>query len=241
MLPHTTSARQSNCQHDRLGFRLAFCAGRPHAPHCVVESLTLTPNIGLDRARYLELERAASRPYGEFVYGSDALHAAVHEYLLDGDAAEFSPPEGNLALVDGEVVGMLAALSGAALRRRRLQAAYRMSRSPFIAGDADLRRRIRLAGGTLVQPADDDVYLSRIAIAPAARGRGLASALLERVLREARAADASRCVLEVAPTNTAAIGLYSRHGFVRIAERSVTDGRTGRVLSYLHMVCMLDA
>ena len=206
-----------------------------------MHSLTLTSNIELDRGRFLELERAASRPYGEFVYGGDALHAAVHEYLLDGNAAEFSPPQGKLAVVDGEPVGMCAWLSCSLLRQRRAQAAYRLSRSRFIRSDADLRRRIRLAAGTLVRPVDNDLYLSRLAIEPAARGCGFANAILAQLLREARAAGAARCVLEVAPTNTAAIALYGRHGFVPIDERSVTDGRTGRVLSYLHMVCTLDS
>ena len=206
-----------------------------------MESLILTPDIGLDRAGYLELERAASRPYGDFVYGGDALHAAVHEYLLDGGAAEFAPPEGKLALIDGEVVGMLAVLSGAVLRRRRMHSAYRISRSPFITADTDLTQRIHLAAGTLLRPEDHDLYVSRIAIAPAARGRGLADAMLKRVLREARAAGAPRCVLEVAPGNAAAIALYRRHGFVQVDARSVTDARTGRVLSYLHMLCTLGA
>jgi ribosomal protein S18 acetylase RimI-like enzyme len=215
--------------------------GAPNLSLRRLESLTLTPNIERDRARYLELERAASRPYGEFVYGGDGLHAAVHEYLLDGGAAEFSPPEGKLVIVDGEVVGMCASLPCSLLRQRRARAAYLLARSPFIASDADLRRRIHLAAGTLVRPADNEVYLRRIAIAPAARGRGLASAVLARLLREARAVGAARYVLEVAPTNTAAVALYGRHGFVPIDERSVTDGRTGRVLSYLHMVCTLGS
>ena len=206
-----------------------------------MESLTLTANIDLDRARYLGLERAASRPYGEFVYGGEEVHAAVHEYLLASGAAEFAPPEGKLMVVDGTVVGMVAALSGAMLRQRRMQSAYHLSRSPFVTVDADLMRRIRLAGGTLLRPEDRDLYLSRIAIAPAARGRGLAAAMLDRLLREARAAGAPRCVLEVAPNNAAALALYGRLGFVQVDARSVTDPRTGRGLSYVHMLCTLDA
>ncbi|HEY7517512.1 MAG TPA: GNAT family N-acetyltransferase [Methylomirabilota bacterium] len=206
-----------------------------------MESLTLSADIGLARARYLELEQAASRPYGRFVYGSDAIHAAVHAYLLDSGAAEFSPPDGKLALADTEVVGMLAALSGAALGHRRLQSAYRIARSPFVAADTDLTRRIRLASETLLRPDPDDLYVSRIAVAPTARGRGIGAAMLERLLREARAAGMRRCVVEVAPGNAAALALYARHGFVQVDARSVTDARTGRALAYIHMLCTLGA
>jgi ribosomal protein S18 acetylase RimI-like enzyme len=204
-------------------------------------SVALTTDIGADLAHFLELEREASRPYGAFVYGTDALHATVHEDLLEGGAAEFSPPEGRLAVVDDQVVGMMAALSGATLKRRRLQAAYRIARSAFTVLDPDLPSRIRLAARTLLQPRDDDVYVSRIAVAPAARRRGVAAAMLEAILEEARAVGAPRCVLEVAPENAAAVALYERHGFVRAALRSVTEPRTGRALSYFHMVCTRGA
>ncbi|MDO5736901.1 MAG: GNAT family N-acetyltransferase [Propionibacteriaceae bacterium] len=67
--------------------------------------------------------------------------------------------------------------------------------------------------------SDGVVDLHRIVTAPAAQRRGLASALVAAGLEWARERGASRVLLEVEATNTAALALYARQDFSPISER----------------------
>jgi ribosomal-protein-alanine N-acetyltransferase len=62
----------------------------------------------------------------------------------------------------------------------------------------------------------DELHINTLAVAPAVRRRGLATALMRGVIAEAAAAGATKATLEVRASNSAAIGLYERLGF-RIA------------------------
>jgi ribosomal-protein-alanine N-acetyltransferase len=59
----------------------------------------------------------------------------------------------------------------------------------------------------------DELHINTVAVAPAERRRGLATALLQHVFREAVARGVSRATLEVRASNSAAIALYQRLGF----------------------------
>jgi ribosomal-protein-alanine N-acetyltransferase len=68
--------------------------------------------------------------------------------------------------------------------------------------------------------APGEAELLNIAVDPAFRRRGVASALLEALLLEALDAQAQGTVfLEVAEPNTAAIALYRRHGWEQVGLR----------------------
>lgn len=60
---------------------------------------------------------------------------------------------------------------------------------------------------------DGYAEVKRMYVRPAARGRGLAKALLERIEDEARAAGKPVLRLETGPYQREAIGLYQRMGF----------------------------
>lgn len=60
---------------------------------------------------------------------------------------------------------------------------------------------------------DDQAEVKRMYTRPAARGRGLAKALLQRIEDEARAAGKPVLRLETGPLQHEAIGLYRRMGF----------------------------
>jgi GNAT superfamily N-acetyltransferase len=64
-----------------------------------------------------------------------------------------------------------------------------------------------------------------IALAPAARGHGAGSALLDWLQRIARDADAAGIVLHVLVTNSRAAALYARHGFIPVEGGSETHRR----------------
>jgi len=71
--------------------------------------------------------------------------------------------------------------------------------------------------------------LVSVAVDPKARGRGIASALMESTLRRLRRRGVARFALTVKVSNHAAIRLYEGYGFhkSRIARRYYEDGADG--------------
>jgi ribosomal-protein-alanine N-acetyltransferase len=59
----------------------------------------------------------------------------------------------------------------------------------------------------------DEVHVNNLAVRPAFRGRGIGTALLRRLLADARALGARRATLEVRASNEGARRLYERLGF----------------------------
>lgn len=59
----------------------------------------------------------------------------------------------------------------------------------------------------------DELHINNLAVSPAHRRRGVASALLMHVLREGAALGATRATLEVRRSNEEARALYQRFGF----------------------------
>ncbi|WP_322780195.1 GNAT family N-acetyltransferase [Frankia sp. Cas4] len=77
-------------------------------------------------------------------------------------------------------------------------------------------------------------------VAPALRGTGAADALLDAAVEWARTVGAIGVRLWVVPDNTAAVGIYVRHGFTLIGdpESDTDDDPAGRV--YVPMLLTLD-
>jgi ribosomal-protein-alanine N-acetyltransferase len=65
----------------------------------------------------------------------------------------------------------------------------------------------------------DEIHINNLAIHPAARGRGLGTRLLGRVLEEGAREGARRATLEVRRSNEAARRLYRRMGFELVGTR----------------------
>jgi ribosomal-protein-alanine N-acetyltransferase len=65
----------------------------------------------------------------------------------------------------------------------------------------------------------DELHINTLAVKPAVRRTGVATALLRGVMAEASAAGAKKATLEVRASNTAALGLYTRLGFHVAAKR----------------------
>jgi ribosomal-protein-alanine N-acetyltransferase len=73
----------------------------------------------------------------------------------------------------------------------------------------------------------NEVHIMKLAVAPEHRRQGLATYLVGRALAEAHRAGGTRALLEVRPSNTAAIGLYTRLGFRKIGARQRYYGPAG--------------
>ncbi len=88
---------------------------------------------------------------------------------------------------------------------------------------AEILLRLTLANDAMhgAHPHDAHWYLQGIGTDPSARGRGLASALIEIVTARADAAEVP-CYLE--STKAENVGLYERHGFVVTGTISVPEG-----------------
>jgi ribosomal-protein-alanine N-acetyltransferase len=71
----------------------------------------------------------------------------------------------------------------------------------------------RALGFALFWRAADEVHLIDLAVAPESRRAGLGRALLDAVIREARADDARLLLLEVRAGNAPALSLYRSAGF----------------------------
>jgi len=76
-----------------------------------------------------------------------------------------------------------------------------------------------LAGFLVARGADEDVEILNLAVHAALRRQGIATGLLAAVLAQARSRAAKICFLEVRHTNSAAISLYLRHGFIQMGCR----------------------
>ena len=77
----------------------------------------------------------------------------------------------------------------------------------------------RILGYAGMQSVLDEGYIDNIAVCPAARRRGAASALLAAMETEAAARQLSFLSLEVRAGNAPAIALYTRFGFQLIGKR----------------------
>lgn len=84
----------------------------------------------------------------------------------------------------------------------------------------------------VVSVVADIAELQRIAVTPAVRRRGQATALLAAVVEQARAGRADRLLLEVRETNEEALAFYAACGFVEVDRRPryYRDGATAVVM-----------
>ena len=77
----------------------------------------------------------------------------------------------------------------------------------------------RIIGYADVRNMYGDCDLMNICVTEAARGRGGASLLMERIMAQARFEDANQILLEVRKSNAAAIALYKKFGFTELGVR----------------------
>lgn len=79
---------------------------------------------------------------------------------------------------------------------------------------------------------DDEGEFRMLAVDPEARGRGVARALTELVLDDARRRGQAAVVLSTTPTMTAAHRLYESMGFIRIPDRDWAPNEFVDLLAY---------
>ena len=87
-------------------------------------------------------------------------------------------------------------------------------------GGAGLERDGRLIGVVLWAPQEDALYVGRLAVAPAWRGRGLAGRLLQAAEAEAARRGFARLRLHARIELPSNRRLFARHGFVEVELRA---------------------
>ena len=75
------------------------------------------------------------------------------------------------------------------------------------------------SGFVLIRAAGGEAEILTLAVEPAARRRGIGSALVAASCRHAQERGAGAMFLEVSQTNEAARSLYARHGFREVGRR----------------------
>lgn len=78
----------------------------------------------------------------------------------------------------------------------------------------------QVIGYGVLSHAGELADIQRVAVRPLHRRRGVATALLDRLLAEAASLGCERALLEVAADNRVGLGLYATRGFTEIARRS---------------------
>jgi [ribosomal protein S18]-alanine N-acetyltransferase len=96
-----------------------------------------------------------------------------------------------------------------------------------------------MIGYAVLMPAMDEAHLLNIGIDAKYQGKGLGSELLQKMLELARETGIRRIILEVRPSNTAAMALYSKGGFREIGIRrgyyAAASGREDAIVMELEL------
>ena len=98
-------------------------------------------------------------------------------------------------------------------------------------------RQRRVVGYGVILVAADEAHLLNLSVAAAWQRRGIGTELTRFFVKLARDYGAEKIFLEVRPSNTPAIALYTRNGFSEIGRRRdyypTTDGREDAVIMEL--------
>ncbi len=183
----------------------------------------------------INLAALASAPYDSFVYGDILLAKKTQRSLIEQGAGDFPITRCRLEIAKGELIGMIAALTGTDLTNLRLRTAMIMSKNDLFAKASPVRHRTQLANKVMMRTEANDYYVSRLAILPTARKQGLGQGLLEQTIQDGKKLGCKRLVLEVNPDHQAAVRLYRNLGFEQLDHQQVLDPDTKRTLEYLHL------
>jgi ribosomal protein S18 acetylase RimI-like enzyme len=166
----------------------------------------------------------ASQPFADWYFASSELAAEILREWMERPTAEVfvgraivmtEPEAGDLA------VGCLIGLSGAELSQARAADFVAFCRELGSGTDADaVLADVVPASRELFPPvAEDELYISRVAIDPARRGKGLGRQLVAHAVATFRAHGFSRFRLDVSAHNLSAIRAYEAAGLRVVASQ----------------------
>lgn len=161
-------------------------------------------------------------PSLERVLGSRVIALRALEACYRADRTELAHRFGLLAEVDREVSGIVIAFPGRLFGTLKLGTGVLLARAAGARHVTDLTQRARVLNRLLPSPDPGSLYVSALAVAEQHRHRGIATALMERVI-----AGAARLGLGVTLysglAEQPATALYEKLGFRVVSSRTTTE------------------
>ncbi len=159
----------------------------------------------------------ASQPFADWYFANADLAAEIVREWMDRPTSEVFVGRA-IVMTDREAgdepVGCLIALSGAELARSRAADFMAFCHDLGSGADADavLAEVVPAARELFPVVAEDELYISRVAVAPAMRGKGRGRKLVAHALETFRAHGFRRFRLDVSAHKLAAIRAYEAAG-----------------------------
>lgn len=181
-------------------------------------SVELRPARASDAASAAPLLYESGPRVIAYLFGSEA--AALHYFraAFPRRAQEMSHAHHTVATVEGSVAGVGGAYSGGQLPAFLVCGAWTLLRCFGPRQGIPMIRRA-LAVERVVQPPRGNLhYIAHVSVAPAYRGHGIGTALVQHLLDQGRQRGRSRAALDVAADNHGAFVFYRRLGFEVTAE-----------------------
>lgn len=166
---------------------------------------------------------AASEPYATAILCPSDFMRTAYAGWIARPTSEIARDHWRAALIKDAPAGAYAALPATRLAGARradiLDLFGRLSPDER----AQLMTRLKTSQILFGPPPPDSLYLSKIAVAPGQRGKGIGAALVRDCIATARAGGFAAVALDVHQENTAAIALYHGLGFETVGEGRCAD------------------
>jgi ribosomal protein S18 acetylase RimI-like enzyme len=203
--------------------------------------LTLRPARPWDVDAAVPLIYSSGPAAFEYVF-THAARGSATEFLhraFTVRGGEFGYGNHTVAEIDGEVVGVGAAFSGAGLLASTITTGFAMIRFYHSGSVGPVGRGLRVER-LFAPPAKDTQYIAHLGVAPEVRGHGVGTALVALFLVEGHRAGKARAALDVSVENPDAERLYERLGFTVEREvASTLSNEFGAVPDHRRMVLPL--
>jgi len=177
-----------------------------------------------DGRRYAQavvpLVHDAGRPYFDWLFGGpEAARGRLAGWSARA-SSEVALDRVTVLLDDGEPAGLFVALPGAELAACRKADAVALLRETESSERPAFVERLAAVRSLFAPVEEREWYLSKLAVAPARRGRGLGGRLADAYLAAGAEQGFTRFRLDVDAGNAAALGLYESRGFRVAHDRS---------------------
>ena len=162
----------------------------------------------------------AGRPYFDWLFGGPE---AARRRLAGWSArasSEVALERVTVLFEDGEPAGLFVALPGAELAACRKADAVALLQETESSARRAVMERLAAVRSLFAPVAEAEWYLSKLAVLPARRGRGLGGRLADAYLAAGAEQGFTRYRLDVDAGNTAALGLYESRNFRIAHDRS---------------------
>jgi ribosomal protein S18 acetylase RimI-like enzyme len=171
-----------------------------------------------------ELIHEAGVPYVDWFFGSARAAQAAIARWIERPSSELAAERIRVVVEGNQVAGLFLAIGGADLKVARTTDTVAALKE---AGDRrdEMHQRIATADQLFLPVEPEWFYLSRLAVVPHARRRGLGRNLAEEYLAAGAADGFDRFCLDVSADNEIAVRLYGSFGFEVKGERHAAGMR----------------